>query len=166
MPFSLQDKKHLSAAQGYFELGMLADSETELDKLSRATQERPEVLVIRLGIYQKQERWPELQVVSAALSDLDPAQPQWAISLAYATRRADCIESARAVLLNALKRHPKEALIHFNLACYECQLGNPAGAIALVKTALLLDPAMAPMALTDPDLEPIREHLRKKEFAN
>jgi hypothetical protein len=54
---------------------------------------------------------------------------QWARSILHVqrqrgTRRADSIEAARIILVNAVDRMPEVAAFHYNLACYECQLGN------------------------------------------
>jgi len=51
-------------------------------------------------------------------------QSKQAISLTYATRRADSIEAAKEILLNAESKVPKEAALKYNLACYFCQAGD------------------------------------------
>lgn len=64
------------------------------------------------------------------LTHYDPDDVQWWISWAYATRRWDSIESAKSILLTALKKLPLVALIPYNLACYECLLGELEAAIS------------------------------------
>ena len=160
MPFSDKDRKHLSAAQGYLELGMVADSAAELGQIAPKCREQLEFLAIRAGILHETKEWTTLQTVAGKLAVMDPTDPQWPISLAYATRRAQSLDLARVVLLHALKLHPKEALIHFNLACYDCQLGDHSSALSFIEAALRLRPSMRSMALEDPDLEPIRSHLK------
>ncbi len=54
----------------------------------------------------------------------DPDHPQWSISLAYVTRRLESVGAAKSILLEAATLHPNEAIIHYNLACYDCQLGR------------------------------------------
>ena len=46
-------------------------------------------------------------------------------------------------------------MLYFNLACYECQLGNLAGAKAKLEQAFALNGDLRTMALEDPDLEPL-----------
>ena len=58
------------------------------------------------------------------LTEFEPDNSQWPVSLAYATRRAISIEAAKEILRNAQTKFPTEAVIPYNLACYECQLGN------------------------------------------
>ena len=59
---------------------------------------------------------------------------------AYATRRADSIEAARLILLEAVERIPTAAIFHYNLGCYECQLGDVEVAKVRLEHALKLEP--------------------------
>ena len=65
-----------------------------------------------------------MRTVAGRLAAHDPDNAQWSISLAYATRRAQSIEAAKPILLEAVERHPKGPILHYNLACSECQLGE------------------------------------------
>ena len=50
-------------------------------------------------------------------------------------------------------------MIPFNLACYDCQLGNLESAKLYLEQAIKLKPGMRTMALDDPDLEPLWDSL-------
>jgi hypothetical protein len=63
----------------------------------------------------------------------------------------------RLVLLKAVERIPAAAILHYNLACYECQLGDLEVAKARLQHAISLDPACRAMALDDQDLKPLWE---------
>jgi hypothetical protein len=69
------------------------------------------------------KKWVLTQTVAKVLALRDPDEPQWTVSWAYATRRVDSLEAARLILVNAVERQPNVAIFHYNLACYECQLG-------------------------------------------
>ena len=97
--------------------------------------------------------------IHKTLAPDDPKNPQWAISLAYATRRAESIEAAKRNLLEAVEQHTKDALMHYNLACYECQLGDLEVGKARLKHALKIDPGMRLMALDDDDLKPLWDEI-------
>jgi Flp pilus assembly protein TadD len=84
-----------------------------------------------------------------------PAEPKWPLDLAYATRRSDSLQAARAVLLEAEQRHPSVAAVKFNLACYECQMGDTESAKRRLQAAFALDESLRLKALDDPDLEPL-----------
>ena len=145
----------LSAAQGYVELGMHLDANDELEQISPEYRASPPALAIRLQIYRALKKWELMQIVAVQLVKADPNEVQWAISLAYATRRAESIPAAKCILENAVENHAKEPLLHYNLACYECQLGNMEQAKQRLTKAFNLDPNCRLMALEDEDLEPL-----------
>jgi hypothetical protein len=60
-------------------------------------------------------------------------------------------------LLEAVERMPDEATLHYNLACYDCQLGDLPAAKARLTHAISLEPARQAMALDDEDLVPLWE---------
>ena len=100
-----------------------------------------------------------MRTVAGRLAAHDPADAQWAISLAYATRRAQSIEAAKCILLEAVERLPEEPILHYNLACYECQLGELEVAKARLAHAFELEPKCRLMALDDGDLAPLWDSL-------
>lgn len=159
MPLDFSDRQRLHAASGYIELGMYEDANAELEKIDAFCRAVPEVLALRVAIYQSLGKWELLQVVSQKLVEFEPTNVDWIISYAYATRRAESIEAARAILTEAKKRFPREAVIVFNLACYECQLGHLDAAKDHLKRAFAIDSAWRPAALDDIDLEPIWQTL-------
>lgn len=154
------DLKRLNAAQGFCVLGMWEDANAELEEIDPFCRALPEVLEVRLDIYLQAERWDLMQVVASKLAKLEPEDPGRLVDLAYATRRVESIQAARAILLNAVERFPKKALIHYNLTCYDCQLGNLESAKERLKRAFELDPKSRLMALDDTDLKPLWETFR------
>jgi tetratricopeptide (TPR) repeat protein len=155
MPLEPKDLRHLTAAHGYLDLGMFPDTEAELDLINPDVRHLPEVLSVRLEIYLRQENWERVLGIAARLIQNDPQEPQWSISYAYATRRAQTLEEAKAILLEAIGRHPREPMIPYNLACYECQLGNLESAKLYLEQAIKMNPGFRAGALEDPDLEPL-----------
>jgi Tfp pilus assembly protein PilF len=159
MPLLPDDQRHLTAAEGYAALGMYLDADAELDRIDAEARHVAEVLAVRLEIHQALEKWELMRTVAGRLVAHDPDNAQWAISLAYATRRAQSIEAARLILLEAVERHPTEPMLHFNLACYECQLGDLEVAKARLAHAVKLEPKCRLMALDDDDLAPLWDSL-------
>jgi hypothetical protein len=90
------------------------------------------VLALRAQIYLKLEKWELLQVVAKQLALADPDNPQWHLLWASATRRVDCLESARLILITAVESHSLDPVMHYNLACRECLLGDMAVALGAV----------------------------------
>ncbi|HEV2695008.1 MAG TPA: hypothetical protein VG347_19090 [Verrucomicrobiae bacterium] len=78
---------------------------------------------------------------------------QWAFSLHELKRTKE----ARGVLLAIADKFPDETMIPYNLACYNCQLGERKEALTWLERAIDLEGKknIRLMALADPDLEPM-----------
>jgi Tfp pilus assembly protein PilF len=155
MPLNPDDQRHLTAAEGFAELGMYLDANAELEEIDAEVRHVAEVLAVRLEIYRGLEKWELMRTVAGRLAANDPDNAQWSISLAYATRRAQSIEAAKSILIEAVERLPKEPILHYNLACYECQLGDIEVAKARLEHACKLSDKCRLMALDEADLEPL-----------
>jgi tetratricopeptide (TPR) repeat protein len=155
MPLTTEDQKHLTTAQGYVELGMWLDANAELEEIDAELRHVPEVLEVRVQIYRALKKWELMQTVAKRLAIHAPDEPQWTVSWAFATRRADSIDQARIILVNAIERMSNVAIFHYNLACYLCQLGDLEEAKEALHRAFKLEPQYRVMALDDEDLKPL-----------
>jgi len=117
MPVEPPDQQFFEAAHGYAELGMYRDANEELDKIDPFLRAAPEILVLRVEIYRGLGKWELMIELTRRLTEFEPDNPQWPVSLAYATRRGNSIEAAKEILLDAEPQFPKEGVIKYNLAC-------------------------------------------------
>jgi len=101
-----------------------------------------------------------MRIVARILAQRDPDNVHWSVQWAYATRRSDSIEATRLILLEAVERIPTAAILHYNLACYECQLGGVAVAKARLQHAIQLDPRYREKAMEDQDLKAVWDSLK------
>src|SRR4051812_21327400 len=152
----MQVKRHLSYAQGYLGLGMIAEAAAELDRISAPENLAVEVLAVRLAVLQEQKNWPALSALAGEVVRRAPAEAAAWVTWAYATRRADSLDAAEKILLEAEQHHPAEPTIQFNLGCYACLRGDLPGARKRVDRAIALDRKFAIAASIDPDLAPLR----------
>ena len=155
MPLEPPDQQHWKAAVGYVELGMYTDANSELDKIDPFCRAVPQVLAVRIAIYHGLKKWELMREIAKRLADFQSNDVQWIIAYAYATRRAESIKAAKEILLQAEPKFPKEAITKYNLACYECQLGNLASAKNYLKQAFEIDPSWRLQAWRDEDLKPL-----------
>lgn len=150
---------HLNAAQGWLGLGDLISANDELDEITPELRAHPAVLAIRYEIYSKSKKWDGAAEIAGALVKMLPDQPASWICFAYASRRkaGGGIQRAKEILTEAKAKFPNEYLIAFNLACYECQLGNLQMAKERLKESFDLagKTEIRQQALEDPDLEPL-----------
>ena len=138
---------------------MFLEADTELDKIDPFNRAAPDVLATRLAIYRGLKKWELMREIAKRLAEFQPDDIQWTISLAYATRRADSIQAAKEILLNAESRFPREAIIKYNLACYCCQLGEIENAKNYLKKVFEIDSTWRLQALDDEDLRPLWDSL-------
>src|SRR5690606_31590640 len=121
---TLKLKKALSYANGYRELGMHDDALAELDLLDSELAIRPPALQMRLAVLMDARRWREALQPANLLAATSSSDSAHLVNLAFVTRRADSIEAAQTILESAVKTFPDDAIIHYNLGCYACRLGD------------------------------------------
>lgn len=157
-PLSLDDARHLLAAQGWLELGDAASAGDELKEITREERTHPAVLQICYAIYAKRDEWDTAAKVAEELASLLPDIPGTWINFAYATRRrtGGGIPEAKKILLVAEAKFPDDFVIPFNLACYCSQLHEFEQAEKWLKKAAAIDEkTVHEMAADDSDLEPL-----------
>ena len=156
------DTHHLSAAEGWLELGNHAEALSELNLVSPAEQGSVEVLGLRWSISAQLKLWDECVGIAANIIELAPRNVFGWIHRSYALHELKRTSEARDLLLPALKRFPKNETIPYNLACYECQLGDLDAARRWLRAAMKLRhrDKLKAQALEDPDLKPLWEEIR------
>ncbi len=137
-------------AQGEFGAALEA-----LDEIPKRYQASTALLAFRCQVYLAAGNWEIAAGLAARLAECEPEQPGHWIQWAYAVRRLRSIDDAEKILTTARQLHPKCATIHFNLACYASQTGRMVAALALLRTAVSLDPDTRTLAASDPDLQPL-----------
>ena len=149
--------RHLQYASGHIELGMFQEAVVELDAIRQSDQLRPEVISVRIDLHMHAKQWNRVIKFAQELSRLAPADDKGWISHAFALRELDLIDEAQAVLLEAEPRLKKECdILHYNLACYACLLGNKPEAKRRLTLAFKMDKFWKHEALEDPDLKTMR----------
>jgi predicted Zn-dependent protease len=147
--------RHLDTTLGYLALGMNQDAWDELESLPPELRADVSVIELRIEILQRLGKWESARVLAESLAKRSPENPQWWILWAFSLRREKSVADARAVLLEASKLHPNEALIPYNLACYCCVEGDLIGTKGFLTLAFSMSEDLKKTALDDPDLDSI-----------
>ncbi|MES2573100.1 MAG: hypothetical protein V4710_23960 [Verrucomicrobiota bacterium] len=146
----------LSAAEGYLMLGMANEAWEQLEEISVALNEVPEIVLLRLHVLNKLEKWEAATTLGHSAIQQHPQEGDLYILTAYAKRRFIDIAHAKPILLAGEAVLKDEPAFHYNLACYECQLADLPAAKTRLNRAFELDKTYHSAAL-DEDLQPLRE---------
>jgi len=161
----MPDAHYLAAAVGWLGLGDCVEANAELERIAPELQTHPDVLNVRWAIYAKAEQWDKAAAFANIFRDTHREEPQAWIHLAYATRRqaGGGLAPAKDILVKAQQLFPNEPIIPYNLACYDCQLGDLNAARQWLQKACAVGDAKSVirMAAADPDLAPLREEIGK-----
>ncbi len=153
-------RRRIEYASGFLALGMVKDAAAELRAVAAADVDTPEVLHLWIALYHETKEWPRLVGVAERLAREAPELEQGWISWAYALRELEEVEAAQTVLREAEPRHGEaSAVLHYNLACYACLLGDRDEARRRLATAVEMDADFAESAREDPDLAAMRDEL-------
>jgi len=120
------DLHRLRAAQGWLELGLPGDAETELAALGESARYHPAALELGWAVAAAQVDWSRAHGLAEDLVRRQPGHVSGWIHRAYAARRmpGGGLDTALAALLPASTAFPKEPMVAYNLACYLVRLGR------------------------------------------
>jgi predicted Zn-dependent protease len=149
-------QRSLLAAQGYAELKMFEDALAELDALPAEAVRDPAVVEMRIVILTQARCWAEALRCSQELRQLVPDAPAAFIHEAFCLHGLGRSAEARDTLLSGPEALHSEPTFHYNLACYECALGNLEEARRRLERSFAMDKKFREYAKTDPDLRPLR----------
>jgi hypothetical protein len=119
-----KDWMHLDAAEGWLGLDNVVEADKELKQITPAMRHHPEVLARWHELFAKMECWDKCEQIAEEIVELEPESPFGWIHRSYALHEQKLTGMARMKLLPALEVFPEEITIRYNLACYECVLGN------------------------------------------
>ncbi len=162
-PLPPPDKFHLQAATGWLALGNAQEARAELEQLSAAHRDHPDVLESWWKVFSEEENWPAAFDCGAKLSIVMPSRAMGWIAQSYALHELKRTREAYDLLHSVMGRFREHFVIPYNLACYQCQLGNTADALKWLQRAVEVADAktIREMALEDADLSPLREEITR-----
>ena len=160
-PLEYPDRHHLNAADGWLELGDIAEATRELAGISEANRFHPEVLGFRWQLLAKQRAWDAaLEVARMHVRTAPKSAEAWihqSFTLHELARTAEAFTELRRVAEN----FDEVGTIPYNLACYTCRLGRLDEARDWLKRACKVQGKKATLAMAadDPDLAAMKDEL-------
>lgn len=151
--------RQFRAACGYAELGMVAESLTELNGLGDEDQNRPEVLQLRLHHLMKKKQWTRALTISRRLCRAAPDASAGFLHAGFCLHELGKTREAKELLLRGPSALLKEPIYYYNMGCYEVLLGNLQDARVHLQISFKMDDSFRELAKRDPDLEPLHATL-------
>ena len=150
------DDFHLSAAQGWLELGDHLAADEELENITPSLRTHPDVLEMRWAIYKVAKNFAACEDIGRALVVLAPERPVAWRHRSAAIHFRNRSNEAYDLLAPALSLFPKDWPVHYDMACYAVVTGRMDEGRLLFSKALELSGGEAvkvkKAALYDPDL--------------
>jgi hypothetical protein len=162
-PIPPPDAFHLQATVGWLLLDNVSEARVELEQISPSHHEHPDVIEAWWKIYSEEKNWPAALDCGRRLSIAAPERAIGWIAQAFALHEMKRTRDAFDLLHSIVGRFHEHYVIPYNLACYQCQLGNKAGAMKWLQHAVTVADAktIREMALEDSDLASLRDEVER-----
>lgn len=173
-------KQVLREAEGYLELATAGTDRLSLspatrDRVARRAleslgrldpkgRERSEARLLEGLAYRVMELYPEAIIALQASADLDSRNVHTWLALGWCYKRTSRLDKAIEALEEALRVDDRQAIVHYNLACYWSLARNAKFAVQYLEQAFDLDPAYRDLVADESDFDPIREHPKFQEL--
>jgi predicted Zn-dependent protease len=160
-PFSLEEIHRLRAAEGWIGLGDWRSANEELEAIAPELHGHPWVLHRRWDVYSLSNDWDLALGVAEVLTRLEPEDKRGWLHKSFALHELKRTNEARDNVLAVLDKFPDYSVMRYNLACYECRLGNLAEARKRLAEAFALPGGteLRAGAMDDPDLRELWNQL-------
>lgn len=152
-PQSFELQRVLQATDGYLFLGLPGEALHELDGIALIERTQAVALRARVRVLLHLKRWEDADRLSSKGSEVYPDENEFMVQRAFALQQMKRRDEAVQVLLTAPEWIRRTGILHYNLACYEAQLGNLNAARKCICTAIEMNASFKKNARTDPDLQ-------------
>ncbi len=154
---NLEVRKHIEFASGYLDLKMFEEAMREADAAVELAPTDPHALAMKSAVLWQQNRLNEAEPIIAKLAKIKPDDSGIWINLAYIRRRTQSLDAAVETLQHAFDANPRDALAHFNMACYRAVQLRTSEALELLRSAFHLDPKLRTLAKAEHDFDQLRK---------
>lgn len=157
------DLFHAMAALGWLELGSSVEARQELALVTDAHRAHPDTLEVWWKIFAEEKNWPDALTAAEKIAATAPERVSGWIDQSYALHELGRTREAATRLAAVVEQFPDHYVIPYNLACYECRLGQREESLRWLRLAVQAADAKTIRALAegDADLEPLRAEIAR-----
>jgi tetratricopeptide (TPR) repeat protein len=153
----MNQSEHITAAEGFYELGMLEEAWMQLEAIEPEQRADSEVLAMRLRILERMGRFEMGAEIARGAVRLHPGELDlWLLGSRH-VRGAEGASAALEFLIRSEERFTGEADYWFELACLHCLAGDLDRTAECTRRAVELDRSYQMRVLDHPDLAPLRD---------
>ena len=146
-------ERPLVAVDGYLYLGMPFEALEELASIAPQYQKDSAVLRSRIRVLLHLRHWKEAEKLSLDGSERYPNEEEFMVQRAFSLHQQSKGTEAVEVIMNAPEWIRRTGILHYNLACYEAQLGDLSTAEQCIQAAIEINASFKKNAKSDPDLQ-------------
>lgn len=153
---SIRSQHLTQQAEGYLELGM---PQHALDVLQRLGEDNltSHARYLHGEALRALERWEEAAGWLKPVADQAEGNIHIWLALGWCYKRMGRLDLAIQSIQSALDADPDEAIVHYNLACYESLAGDKPRALRCLAKAIELDPRYRDLVHEESDFDPLRD---------
>jgi tetratricopeptide (TPR) repeat protein len=149
-------RQYQRQAEGYLEIGLPQQALDALARLGKAETLGSHALYLRGKALTDLGRFAEALVPLEEVVDADPENVHVRLVQGWCHKRIGRLDLAVRDLETALRAHPDDALLHYNLACYQSLARNKRRALRHLSRALVLDASYRSLIDGEADFDPLR----------
>ena len=143
-------------AEGYLELGMPQHALDVLARLGDPANFNSHALYLWGDALQTMGRFAEALIPLGRAAKIAPENIHVWLSMGWCHKRTGNIDLAIEALEEALAVDPGEAIVHYNISCYLCLVGDKTRALYHLSEALAIDPEYRDLIEKERDFDSIR----------
>ncbi len=151
-----QIRKKLDEAEGYLMLDLARRALEILESQQDWLSMQFEASLLKGEALRSLNRYRDALRPLEIAAALRPGDSRVALALGWCFKRTNRLAQAIDSLERALREHPDEALLHYNLACYWSLAANGTKALGELSTALDLDHDLRTLITHESDFDGLR----------
>ena len=144
-------------AEGYLELGLHRHALRALARRRDLVQNDARACYLIGECLREMARYGEAVAPLRRAAALKPEDPETWLALGWCYKRAGRLDLAMASLERAVAILPTEAVLHYNLACYNSLANHRVEALRRLKRAFEIDRSLVALVEAEEDFDRIRE---------